>query len=106
MQNTRIDYVLKMIAKIERKLNCNNISVRINKYKSPITIGVYISKEDKNPLDLLEELLRFPNAAHDDQVDAMTMAIHYMKESWHLEHPEDPEWDDPPMKKKVAYWRT
>ena len=26
-----------------------------------------------------------------------------MKESWHLEHPEDPEWDDPPMKKKVAY---
>ena len=51
-------------------------------------------------------MLRFPNAAHDDQVDAMTMAIHYMKESWHLEHPEDPEWDDPPMKKKVAYWRT
>ena len=51
-------------------------------------------------------MLRFPNAAHDDQVDAMVMAIHYMKESWHLEHPEDPEWDDPPMKKKVAYWRT
>ena len=46
-------------------------------------------------------MLRFPNAAHDDQVDAMVMAIHYMKESWHLEHPEDPEWDDPPVKKRL-----
>ena len=51
-------------------------------------------------------MLRFPNAAHDDQVDAMTMAIHYMKESWHLQHPEDPDWEDAPRKKKVAYWRT
>ena len=67
---------------------------------------VWIPSNRKWSEDLLEELLRFPNAAHDDQVDAMTMAIHYMKESWHLEHPEDPEWDDPPMKKKVAYWRT
>ena len=67
---------------------------------------VWIPDNKKWSEDLLEELLRFPHAAHDDQVDAMTMAIHYMKESWHLEHPEDPEWDDPPMKKKVAYWRT
>ena len=67
---------------------------------------VWIPKNKKWSDDLLQEMLRFPNAAHDDQVDAMTMAIHYMKESWHLEHPEDPEWDDPPMKKKVAYWRT
>ena len=42
----------------------------------------------------------------DDQVDAMTMAIHYMKESWHLRHPEDPDWEDAPRKKKVAYWRV
>ena len=67
---------------------------------------VWIPNNKKWSEDLLEELLRFPNAAHDDQVDAMTMAIHYMKESWHLEHPEDPEWDDPPKKKRVAYWRT
>ena len=44
--------------------------------------------------ELIEELIRFPNAAHDDQVDAMTMAIHYMKESWHLTHPDDPEWEE------------
>tara|TARA_R100000152_G_C6780009_1_gene212272 strand:- start:2395 stop:3927 length:1533 start_codon:yes stop_codon:yes gene_type:complete len=55
--------------------------------------------------DLVTELLQFPNAAHDDQVDAMTMAIHYMKESWHLSHPEDPYWEEQPRKKKVAYWR-
>jgi len=55
--------------------------------------------------DLIQELLQFPNAAHDDQVDAMTMAIHYMKESWHLSHPEDPYWEEQPRKKKVAYWR-
>ena len=41
---------------------------------------VWIPKDKKWSEDLLEEMLRFPNAAHDDQVDAMTMAIHYMKE--------------------------
>ena len=56
--------------------------------------------------ELIEELIRFPNAAHDDQVDALTMAIHYMKESWHLTHPDDPYYEDVPRKKKVAYWRV
>ena len=53
-------------------------------------------------------MLQFPNAAHDDQVDAMTMAIHYMKESWHLTHPDDPYYDDEDKKnkKRVAYWRV
>jgi len=36
------------------------------------------------------------------------MAIHYMKASWHLTHPEDPDWDDDNKKnkKRVAYWRV
>ena len=67
---------------------------------------VWIPKNKKWSDDLLQEMLRFPNAAHDDQVDAMTMAIHYMKESWHLLHPEDPDWEDEPKKKRVAYWRV
>ena len=67
---------------------------------------VWIPKNKKWSEDLLQEMLRFPNAAHDDQVDAMTMAIHYMKESWYLSHPEDPEWEDEPRQKRVAYWRT
>tara|TARA_R110002020_G_scaffold3279_1_gene14876 strand:+ start:174 stop:1712 length:1539 start_codon:yes stop_codon:yes gene_type:complete len=54
--------------------------------------------------ELIEELVRFPNAAHDDQVDAMTMAIHYMKESWHLTHPDDPEWEEEPRERKSTYW--
>jgi predicted phage terminase large subunit-like protein len=59
--------------------------------------------------DLYAECMAFPNGSHDDQVDCMTMAIHYMKDSWNLIHPEDPNWeDDVPYKSKrrVAYWRT
>ena len=59
--------------------------------------------------ELFDELASFPYAPHDDQVDAMTMAIHYVKESWRLLHPEDPNWEDDPkrnMKKRVAYWRV
>jgi hypothetical protein len=32
------------------------------------------------------------------------MAIHYLRDSWHLHHPEDPEWEDEPREKKVTYW--
>jgi len=69
---------------------------------------VWIPKNKPWADDLLTEMLQFPNAAHDDQVDAMTMAIHYMKESWHLTHPEDPYYDDEDKKnkKRVAYWRV
>jgi hypothetical protein len=41
-----------------------------------------------------DESLAFPNGAHDDQVDAMTMAIHYMRDSWNVTHNEDPSWED------------
>jgi len=35
------------------------------------------------------------------------MAVHYMRESWHITHPEDPEWEDEKRKtKRVAYWRS
>jgi predicted phage terminase large subunit-like protein len=59
--------------------------------------------------DLFSECMSFPNGAHDDQVDCLTMAIHYMKDSWNLLHPEDPNWEDdinPRRQKRVAYWRT
>lgn len=54
--------------------------------------------------ELVDELLKFPNAAHDDQVDALVMAIHYLRDSWHLSHPEDPEWEEEVKEKKVTYW--
>jgi len=39
----------------------------------------------------------------------MTMAIHYMRDSWHVSHDEDPSWEDdynPRRQKRVGYWRT
>jgi len=27
-----------------------------------------------------------------------------MKESWHLEHPDDPDWEDGPRKANKTYW--
>ena len=58
--------------------------------------------------DLFSECMSFPNGSHDDQVDCLTMAIHYMKDSWNLTHPEDPSWEDDGSKKdkRVAYWRV
>jgi predicted phage terminase large subunit-like protein len=67
---------------------------------------LWIPKGKKWADDLIEELIRFPNAAHDDQVDALTMAIHYMKESWHLIHPDDPEYEDEPREKRASYWNV
>jgi predicted phage terminase large subunit-like protein len=65
---------------------------------------VWVPKGKKWADELVDELLKFPNAAHDDQVDALVMAIHYLRDSWHLHHPEDPEWEDEPREKKVTYW--
>ena len=59
---------------------------------------------------LYDEAIQFPNAAHDDMVDCMTMAIIYMRDSWNLIHPDDidPEdYDDFGYKKrKRGYWRV
>jgi len=56
--------------------------------------------------DLFAEAIQFPYARHDDQVDAMAMAIHYLKESWHLTHPDDPSYeeDENKPKNKRTYW--
>ena len=67
---------------------------------------VWIPSNKKWSTELIEELITFPNARHDDQVDALTMAVHYVRESWRLSHPDDPMEDDEPVrrKKRVAYW--
>ena len=58
--------------------------------------------------DLIEEAIGFPNARHDDQVDAMVMAVLYMRDSWYVSHTDDPDYDEddediykPPRK---GYW--
>lgn len=70
---------------------------------------VWLPKGKEWARELYEEMILFPYGRHDDQVDAMTMAIHYVKDSWRLEHPEDPDWEDdvnPRRQKRVAYWRV
>ena len=57
--------------------------------------------------DLLNQALRFPGGRHDDMVDAMTMAILYVRDSWRIEHPDDPELDDEPVRRQKtrgSYW--
>tara|TARA_R110000772_G_scaffold51984_4_gene119348 strand:+ start:683 stop:2389 length:1707 start_codon:yes stop_codon:yes gene_type:complete len=58
---------------------------------------------------LFDESIQFPNAAHDDMVDCMTMAIIYMRDSWNLIHPDDVDIDDfedvsRHKQKKKGYW--
>ena len=70
---------------------------------------VYFPKDPVWVGPLIAELLRFPNGVHDDQVDAMVMAIHYMKDSWHLQHPHDPYYSDNDntyKKNKATYWKV
>jgi predicted phage terminase large subunit-like protein len=60
---------------------------------------------------LLEELIQFPNAQHDDQVDTTTMAINYLRDSWRIYHPEDAfqeeeENSNEYKKKRRAYWKV
>ena len=60
--------------------------------------------------DLFEECIQFPNAAHDDMVDCLTMAVMYMRDSYHLIHPDnayanDNDDDGYYRKKKKRYWR-
>jgi len=45
-------------------------------------------------LDLIEEAVSFPNGRYDDQVDAMVMAVLYMRDSWHVSHEDDPYYDN------------
>jgi predicted phage terminase large subunit-like protein len=70
---------------------------------------VWLPKDRSWSNDLFDELIGFPYAQHDDQVDACIMAVHYVKESWRLLHPEDKKWlddEDRRKTKRVAYWRV
>jgi predicted phage terminase large subunit-like protein len=85
---------------------------RVNAISPLVESGrIWIPKEKPWGDSLILEAASFPNAAHDDQVDAMTMAIHYMRESWRLEHPYDSSYnqeDEPPVgpRGNKTYWNS
>jgi phage terminase large subunit-like protein len=60
--------------------------------------------------ELILEAATFPNAAYDDQVDAMVMAVLYLKESWRVDHPLDAYLIDDleetkERRKRIGYWK-
>ena len=69
---------------------------------------VWLPENKEWAFDLIEEAISFPNARYDDQVDAMVMAVLYMRDSWYVSHEDDPDYDEddedtykPPRK---GYW--
>lgn len=56
--------------------------------------------------DLAEEALAFPKGKNDDQVDAMTMALLYLRDSYALYNQDDQVGDDEPRRKRKTYWRA
>lgn len=60
-------------------------------------------------LELIDEVVSFPNGRYDDQVDAMVMAVLYMRDSWKVSHVDDPDYDDEADEniyspKRKGYW--
>lgn len=54
--------------------------------------------------DLKAEACGFPNAAHDDQVDAMAAALLYLKENWSIQAVTDPRYSPGKPKVSKTYW--
>ena len=52
---------------------------------------VWLPENKEWAFDLIEEAISFPNARYDDQVDAMVMAVLYMRDSWYVSHTDDPD---------------
>jgi len=58
--------------------------------------------------DLAEEALAFPRGKHDDQVDTMTLALLYLRDSYSLYNQDDTTITEEgaPARKRKTYWRT
>jgi hypothetical protein len=57
---------------------------------------------------LAEEALSFPKGKNDDQVDAMTMALLYLRDSYALYNQDDSTVTDEevPVRKRKTYWKA
>lgn len=54
--------------------------------------------------DLIEEACAFPFGRHDDQVDAMSLALLHLRDAYALIAQDDPRDDDSPRRKRRLYW--
>ena len=67
---------------------------------------VWLPEGENWSYDLAEEALAFPKGRNDDQVDAMTMALLYLRDSFSLYNQDDQVGDDEPRRKRKTYWRA
>lgn len=67
---------------------------------------VWLRKNKKKDQELLTEALEFPYGANDDQVDAMTQGILYVRDNWKLSSEDDwfHSWKEQKPMKPVTYW--
>ena len=59
--------------------------------------------------DVIKELMQFPLGQHDDQVDAFTMAVLFLRDSYRMEHTQDIQTEDEDnvyRRKRKGYWLT
>lgn len=54
--------------------------------------------------DFVEQLIAFPNARHDDDVDAFTQAMLRLKTGYFVVHPDDPDDEEEKQPYQRAYW--
>lgn len=67
---------------------------------------VWFPEREDWAYDLAEEALSFPKGKNDDQVDAMTMALLYLRDSYTLYNQDDNVGLEEPPRKRKTYWRT
>jgi phage terminase large subunit-like protein len=68
---------------------------------------VWLPEGENWAYDLAEEALAFPKGKNDDQVDAMTMALLYLRDSYTLYNQDDQVGnDEEPRRKRRTYWRA
>lgn len=67
---------------------------------------VWFPEEQDFAYNLVEEAMAFPKGKNDDQVDAMTMALLYLRDSYSLYNQDDQVYDEAPSRKRKTYWST
>ena len=65
---------------------------------------VWFPDEQNWSFDLVEEALAFPKGKNDDQVDAMTMALLYLRDSYALYNHDDAVGDEEVPRRRKTYW--
>jgi predicted phage terminase large subunit-like protein len=67
---------------------------------------VWFPEDQPWSYDMVEEALAFPKGRNDDQVDAMTMALLYLRDSYALYNQDDNVGEEEVPQRRKTYWRA